>query len=88
MNQGTSWVLLMKKNGGEKSHSTVPLKLTLYWKLQIISNGCDLGRGVNLLYCKYVSPMHTHCNVYLSVHLVSVKSFIQTGLAKRTHLSS
>ncbi len=26
MNQGPSWVLLMKKNGGEKSHATVPWK--------------------------------------------------------------
>jgi hypothetical protein len=25
-NQGPRWVLLMKKNGGGKSHATVPLK--------------------------------------------------------------
>ncbi len=26
MNQGPRWVLLMKKNGGGKSHATVPFK--------------------------------------------------------------
>ncbi len=79
MNQGPRWVLLMKKNGGGKSHATVPLRMrshflsaspTQYCMTDI--NGANAGTSLLFLlhYTSFIHHAHSSPSHPIPRHLM------------------